>query len=143
MVYILTGDLAAFLYPTYASFKALKTEGTDDDSMWLTYWVVFGLFHVTEQFLGWLMRIIPFYHASKLLFLLWCYLPQTRGAGWLFNHFIKSLLSKYEQRIDDEIEEISKEGSKVADKVMPFVEVLHAFIISILHLLPSHLISSI
>lgn len=36
------------------------------------------MFNVTESFLGRLLFIIPFYHAVKLAFLLWAYMPQTR-----------------------------------------------------------------
>ena len=39
-------DLVGFVYPMYASLKAIETFSKDDDKQWLTYWVVFSLFKV-------------------------------------------------------------------------------------------------
>lgn len=41
--------LVGFIYPAYMSFKALSTPGTDDDTQWLTYWVVYAFFNLTES----------------------------------------------------------------------------------------------
>lgn len=35
-------------YPAFMSFVALESEGEDDDKLWLTYWVVFGLFSIAD-----------------------------------------------------------------------------------------------
>jgi len=122
MFVFIRSDLAAFLYPTYASFKSLKTANSEDDTLWLTYWVVFGFFHVAESFFGFMLRIFPFYHVSKLLFLLWCYMPQTQGSVWLFKHFISGLMTRYEKRIDAQLVALQKEEEVIMAKVMPFVE---------------------
>ena len=42
--------LIGFLYPAYASFKAIESHGTQDDTQWLTYWVVFACFAMLESF---------------------------------------------------------------------------------------------
>ena len=34
MFVFIRSDLAAFLYPTYASFKSLKTANSEDDTLW-------------------------------------------------------------------------------------------------------------
>ena len=31
-----------FFYPSYMSFKAVKSEEKEDDKQWLTYWVVYN-----------------------------------------------------------------------------------------------------
>jgi receptor expression-enhancing protein 5/6 len=38
--------LIGFVFPMYASIKAIESPGTDDDTMWLTYWLVFAIFKV-------------------------------------------------------------------------------------------------
>lgn len=43
-------DLLGFVYPAYMSFKAIESKGKDDDTQWLTYWVVFGFMNVIEFF---------------------------------------------------------------------------------------------
>ncbi len=46
--------LSGFLYPTYKSLATVSTEGPtrDGDRAWLGYWIIFGLFNVTESFVG-------------------------------------------------------------------------------------------
>jgi receptor expression-enhancing protein 5/6 len=50
-------DIVEFLYPAYASIKAVETSGKDDDSMWLTYWIIFCLFKVLDRTTGMKARI--------------------------------------------------------------------------------------
>jgi receptor expression-enhancing protein 5/6 len=40
----LVSDLVGFVYPAYASFKAIDSADPNDDTQWLTYWVVFAVF---------------------------------------------------------------------------------------------------
>jgi receptor expression-enhancing protein 5/6 len=66
------------VYPGFKSIKALETKDTDDDdSVWLTYWVVFGLFTLLDEFAFILLSLIPFYWYIKLGFFLWMMAPQT------------------------------------------------------------------
>lgn len=44
------------VYPAYRSIKALQTDDTeDDDKVWLTYWCVFGVFTLVDEFLGFIL----------------------------------------------------------------------------------------
>jgi receptor expression-enhancing protein 5/6 len=93
-------NLVGFIYPAYASFKALKTECTDDDKQWLTYWVVYAFLSVVDSITDVLMHWIPFYYFAKVVFLIWLFAAQTRGAERLYTTLIEPFLSKYEDRID-------------------------------------------
>ena len=43
------------------------------------YWVVYGVFSVTEWLLDFVVsHFLPFYHALKIVALVWCFLPETR-----------------------------------------------------------------
>lgn len=42
-------SLVGFIYPAYQSFKAISTPNPDDDTQWLTYWVVYAFFNITES----------------------------------------------------------------------------------------------
>ena len=64
-----------FLYPAYKSFKAIESKESSDDTMWLTYWVVYGFFSVVEVFADVLLAWFPFYYYVKLVFLLWLMNP--------------------------------------------------------------------
>lgn len=109
-------NLLGFAYPLYASFKALRTEETDDDTQWLTYWVVYGFFTVIESFADiFLVRWIPMYHLMKLFFLLWCMLPSTCGATIIYEKIlVPHVFEKYESQIDASASHLMKLGEDTA-----------------------------
>lgn len=71
-------NIVGFVYPAYASFKAIESSRKDDDSQWLTYWVVFGFLNVIEFFSDILVFWLPFYYFFKASIILWLVMPQTR-----------------------------------------------------------------
>jgi len=98
-------NLVGFVYPIYASFKAIKTVQQEDDSQWLTYWIVYGFLTLIESFTDFFLFWIPFYYFVKIAFLVWCFLPQFKGATWLYLNVVGPLLNRYEKAIDQEISE--------------------------------------
>ena len=62
-----------FVYPAYCSVRALESRSKDDDTKWLTYWVVFALFSVIEFFSDILVGWVPFYWLTKVT-IIFCYL---------------------------------------------------------------------
>ncbi|XP_065911511.1 receptor expression-enhancing protein 5-like [Dysidea avara] len=105
----LLANLVGFLYPAYKSCKALETEDKADDTLWLTYWVVFAFFGVMEYFTDLLLWWIPFYFFLKCIFLVWCFVPWEgyNGSMLIYNNIIKKLISKYEAEIDKGLKEAS------------------------------------
>lgn len=67
--------------------------------------------HVTTDYL---LYWIPFYYAFKLAFLLWAMLPQTRGAMFLYDNFLKDFLKKSESRIDAALADAKKSAGSIA-----------------------------
>lgn len=63
---ILLSNLIGFLYPAYASIKAVESSGKDDDTKWLTYWVVFSFITLIELPAQILFQWIPFYSLIKV-----------------------------------------------------------------------------
>jgi receptor expression-enhancing protein 5/6 len=59
-------NLLGFVYPAFKSCQAIDSEDKDDDTQWLTYWVVYAAFGIieyfTDIFLGW----VPFYFLAKV-----------------------------------------------------------------------------
>lgn len=55
-------SLVGFIYPAYQSFKAISTPNAEDDTQWLTYWVVYAFFNITESVtdlvLSWWVELI-------------------------------------------------------------------------------------
>lgn len=82
-------DLVGYIYPVYASIKAIETEEKDDDTQWLTYWLIFSSFKIFEGIAYPLIVFIPFYHLFKVAFLIYAYYPTTKGATVVYNSFFK------------------------------------------------------
>merc|ERR1712183_840275 len=74
--------------------------GQQEVTQWLIYWVVYSFFAILEVFVDFLLYWIPFYYAFKMAFLLWAMLPQTKGAKYLYDSFLKDFLKKNESKID-------------------------------------------
>jgi receptor expression-enhancing protein 5/6 len=87
-----------FIYPSFQSFKAIENKNKGDDIQWLVYWVLYAFFSLIETFQDFILYWIPFYFAFKLAFLLWAMLPQTKGAKFLYDSFLKDFLKKSDGR---------------------------------------------
>lgn len=115
----MVANIVGFGYPLYESFQSLKRkplpgEVDEEDSQWLTYWVVYSAFTLLESFSNFLELWIPFYHLVKVAFLLWCFLPQTRGALYIYHHAIEPVLVRYESSIDAGRSKVKKSVTTVA-----------------------------
>lgn len=60
-------NIISVAYPAYVSLKALETSTKEDDTKWLTYWVLYAIFSVFEFFTGYLPYIVPFYYLWKVI----------------------------------------------------------------------------
>ncbi|CAH2293066.1 receptor expression-enhancing 6 isoform X1 [Pelobates cultripes] len=63
-------NLIGFVYPAYTSIKAIESPDKKDDTIWLTYWVVYGVFSVVEFFSDIFLFWFPFYYLGKVRMLL-------------------------------------------------------------------------
>ncbi len=111
------------VYPAFKSIKALETKGDDDDKIWLTYWCVFGIFSLVDEFGGIILSLIPFYYYIRLVFFVWMMHPSTQGATTVYKTVLKPLLSKNKDKIEKLIKDITggassamKEGASFAAK---------------------------
>ncbi|XP_063238276.1 receptor expression-enhancing protein 5-like isoform X2 [Bacillus rossius redtenbacheri] len=83
-------NIFGFVYPAYASIKALETLKKEDDTKWLTYWVVFAFFSIIEFFSGFILHWFPFYWLLKSMFHLWCFVPiENNGSQIIYQRIIR------------------------------------------------------
>lgn len=68
-------NLIGFCYPAYMSMKALESPQKDDDTKWLTYWVVFACFSLVEYFSDFIVGWFPLYWLAKVSLLLIFHIP--------------------------------------------------------------------
>lgn len=79
-----------FAYPAYASILAIESRNKEDDTVWLTYWVVFAAMCLLEFFSDFILALIPFYWMLKSVFLIWCFLPsRLNGSKFIYYKFIR------------------------------------------------------
>lgn len=97
-----------FLYPAYASVKAIESHQKEDDTKWLTYWVVYSAFALLEFFTDIFLFWIPFYWFIKCLFLMYCMVPTSyNGSITIYNNIIKPFVLKHEKEVDQAIDRAS------------------------------------
>lgn len=97
---ILTSSVG-FLYPAYMSFKAIESRGSQDDTQWLTFWVVYAVCTIFDPVLNAVLYFIPFYYLFKLAFYIYLFHPKLRGAETLYHLVIKKFLKSVEPYIDN------------------------------------------
>jgi len=88
--------LITFLYPAIASLKALETRTKDDDTKWLTYWVVFGFLGLFEFAGETLVSVVPFYYLVKTGFQLWlCFPGDSNGSLIVYHRVLRPLAVRF------------------------------------------------
>ncbi|KAK4317539.1 hypothetical protein Pmani_011383 [Petrolisthes manimaculis] len=110
-------NVIGFIYPTYRSIKALESNQKDDDTQWLTYWVVFALFSVFEFFSDILLSWFPFYWLAKCMFLVWCFMPVSwNGSYVIYSRVVRPFFMKHQDGIDKVMNKVTEKIEQVADQ---------------------------
>ena len=100
-----------FLYPAYVTMKLVgeNTDEKDEESaFWLKYWLVYGIFYVSETVLIEALRMIPHYYLLKIAMLAWLMHPETQGASVVYEEVVRAVLKKCEGKIDERVEKLKK-----------------------------------
>ncbi len=129
LIFVIIGYLEKYItcivgivLPTYWSIKAIESNEGDDDKQWLTYWAVYAVFDFLDLFAGFILKIIPFYYILKLIFLIWCFMPNTQGALIVYNHIIKKFFIKYENNLDQLVNKVMKRSQETTQRVREEIE---------------------
>lgn len=97
----LLSSIPTFIFPVFASYKALKTTDPALLKPWLMYWVVLACALCVESWVGFILVWVPFYAWIRLAFLLYLILPQSQGARVLYQTHVHPFLHDNELAIDD------------------------------------------
>lgn len=109
-------SVICFVYPAYKSFKAVESPQGDDDTQWLTYWIVYSTFNILEYFADIIFFWIPMFQLLKCLFLLWCMWPiPNNGASVVYKKILRPFLLKNEEKIDARLEKVTGKVNKYVD----------------------------
>ena len=83
-------------YPTYMSFKAIKSNRENDDTTWLIYWAVVAVESFIASYVFPFISWVPFFMIIRILFYIWLQIPIFNGSVILFNNFIKPFYTQNE-----------------------------------------------
>ncbi|XP_022614796.1 receptor expression-enhancing protein 6-like isoform X4 [Seriola dumerili] len=111
-------NLIGFVYPAYYSIKAIESASKEDDTKWLTYWVVYGVFSLGEFFSDIFLYWFPFYYAFKCLFLLWCMAPMSwNGSQIIYNKVVRPVFLRHEATVDNMVNDLSGKAMSAAENL--------------------------
>lgn len=114
--------LIGVIYPAYISFKAIESVGTDDDTQWLTYWVIFGVLTVLDETVFSLLTMInPVYGVMTFFFkiftLIWLQHPKSRGAERVYVSYVGPFLRRNQAKVDKKLEKANKNLKEFDEKI--------------------------
>lgn len=107
-LYLIFGYFAAFIcnfvgfaLPAYWSMAAIETSNKEDDTKWLTYWVVFAAYSCVDFFVDSFFCYFPIYWVFKVGFLAWCFAPiPENGSIKIYNKVLRPYFLKKQSSID-------------------------------------------
>lgn len=111
-----------FIYPAWASYKAIETPGVEDDTQWLTYWVIFAFIHVIDKIISYFIAHIPLHNFIKFLIYWILYHPRVKGAHFLYVKVFRKILLAYEGDIDAQLEDLTKRATAKYEESKPYLE---------------------
>lgn len=101
------------LYPAVHSIRAIESPDDSDDKVWLTYWMVFGMFNVAETFFGFVFYFIPYWDWIRLALFVWLLLPNFNGAKVVYEKALQPLLKEHKDLIQEWINKTTSAASDV------------------------------
>ncbi|XP_070689078.1 receptor expression-enhancing protein 6 [Pempheris klunzingeri] len=111
-------NLIGFVYPAYYSIKAIESANKEDDTKWLTYWVVYGVFSLGEFFSDIFLYWFPFYYAFKCLFLLWCMAPMSwNGSQVIYDKVVRPIFLRHEAMVDNMVSNLGGKAMTAAENL--------------------------
>ncbi|XP_056270563.1 receptor expression-enhancing protein 6 isoform X1 [Pseudoliparis swirei] len=111
-------NLIGFVYPAYYSVKAIESVNKEDDTKWLTYWVVYGVFSLGEFFADIFLYWFPFYYAFKCLFLLWCMAPMSwNGSQFIYDKMVRPVFFRHEATVDNLVSDLGSRAMSAAENL--------------------------
>ncbi|TFJ80395.1 hypothetical protein NSK_008267 [Nannochloropsis salina CCMP1776] len=92
-------NVVGFVFPAYASFRALEAGDQAEGKIWLGYWVTFGAINLLDFFADFITYWLPFYYLLKLALVVYLTHPHFRGVVHLkkvVSKMGRALTSKFE-----------------------------------------------
>ena len=86
--------------------------------MWLSYWLIFGAYHVAETFFGFIFWFIPYWSYIRVGFFIWLLLPQFNGSKVVYHSVLAPFIRKNEDFIQSMITKAKSTSSTAAAQAL-------------------------
>eukprot|EP00243_Klebsormidium_subtile_P004483 TRINITY_DN18479_c0_g1_i1.p1 TRINITY_DN18479_c0_g1~~TRINITY_DN18479_c0_g1_i1.p1 ORF type:complete len:219 (-),score=29.94 TRINITY_DN18479_c0_g1_i1:449-1105(-) len=105
-----------YLYPAYECYKAVEKPRPDMDQLrfWSQYWVIMAVITVSERVADVFIAWIPMYCEAKLAFIVYLWYDKTKGTTYIYQQFLKPVLTQHEPEIDRRLHELKTRAGDVA-----------------------------
>ena len=85
---LLFSNLLTMIFPIKWTMEEYKKNDEDSNKMWVTFWLVFGVFVILDLFHKIVLYFVPFYFLIRTISLLYLYLPCFKGAITVYNEVV-------------------------------------------------------
>lgn len=93
-------------FPIIWTANTLEEKKSENIKQWLSYWSIFGIFCLIDQLYFIINIIFPFYTLVKTIILLYMYLPNYKGAIFIYDDILsKHIPKKYFGKKDESLTE--------------------------------------
>ncbi|KAL3701047.1 hypothetical protein R1sor_019069 [Riccia sorocarpa] len=99
-LHTIAGPILMLVYPLYASIMAIESPFKEDDTQWLTYWVLYSVFSLAELGFDPILSWIPMWYTFKLICIGWLVLPQFRGAAYVYDNYVRKYVGATAAQVD-------------------------------------------
>ncbi|KAM0829919.1 hypothetical protein ACQ4PT_066563 [Festuca glaucescens] len=91
-----------YAYPVYGCYKTLERHQPEIEQLrfWCQYWILVASLTVVERFADRAVSWLPMYGEAKLALVVYLWHPNTRGAGRVYEGYLRPLLARHGADID-------------------------------------------
>jgi len=113
----IAGPILMLVYPLYASVTALESPYVEDDTQWLTYWVLYSFIQLFDLGFSRILVWVPLWYTLKLVLVAWLVLPQFHGAEFVYTNFVKKFIGGKQHSTQNK--KLSPKQRQLIDQMSP------------------------
>ncbi|KAJ4733457.1 HVA22-like protein [Rhynchospora pubera] len=105
-----------YAYPAYNCYKTVEMNRPDIEKLrfWSKYWILIAVLTVVERFSDFIISWLPMYGEAKLAFIVYLWCTKTNGTPYVYDTFLRPLVSKHEKDIDRNLVELKTRATDIA-----------------------------
>ena len=84
-----------FVYPFIKSINMMEGKAVSHDErlQWITYWILNIVINILENYIDFILYLIPFFYPLKLSIIMLLMLPQYQGAKMIYNQIVTPIVT--------------------------------------------------